>query len=93
MNYYWSAKKQHKGSTNRKRNPKIIDCKSKLSNKFYLANNYIHIGMEMTMAIPAYMVRGAIQTKNVPNCGKSPKGGEGISAKIKIVYISNVDYP
>ena len=32
-----------------------------------------------------------IQTKNVTNCGKSPKG-EGVSAKIKNVYISNVDY-
>ena len=31
--------------------------------------------------------KGAIKTENVPNCGKSPK----VSAKIKIVYISNLD--
>ena len=39
---------------------------------------------------PDIMLRGAIETKNVANCGKSPRGG-GVSAKIKIVYISNVD--
>ena len=38
----------------------------------------------------AVKLRGAFQTKNVTNCGKSPKGG-GVSGKIKIVYISNVD--
>ena len=36
-------------------------------------------------------IREAFQTKNVPNCGKSPKGGGGVGAKIKIIYISNVD--
>ena len=30
--------------------------------------------------------------KNTIICGKSPKGGGGVRAKIKKVYISNVDF-
>ena len=36
-------------------------------------------------------LRGWFRTKNVPNCGKSSKRVEGVSDKIKKVYISNVD--
>ena len=35
-------------------------------------------------------VRGRFKIKNTIICGKSPKGG-GVRAKIKKVYISNVD--
>ena len=45
---------------------------------------------DTTVHILLCFLRGGIKTKNVPNCGKSPKGGR-VSAKIKKVYISNVD--
>ena len=36
-------------------------------------------------------IRGGFKIKNTIICGKSPKGGGGVRAKIKKVYISNVD--
>ena len=36
-------------------------------------------------------LRGRFKIKNTIICGKSPKGGGGVRAKIKKVYISNVD--
>ena len=37
------------------------------------------------------LIRGRFKIKNTKICGKSPKGGGGVRAKIKKVYISNVD--
>ena len=37
------------------------------------------------------ILRGRFKIKNTIICGKSPKGGGGVRAKIKKVYISNVD--
>ena len=36
-------------------------------------------------------LRGRFKIRNTIICGKSPKGGGGVRAKTKKVYISNVD--
>ena len=37
-------------------------------------------------------VRGAIELKNVPKSGKSPKGGKGSAQEIKKSTIQDVDF-